>query len=72
MFQTNSSKNVGGVGFLVNDTWAKWGFEIIATLVIFWIIFGDKMANLGLIDFKIGLCIKVNVNAGQNKFEVHI
>ena len=21
-------KNVGGVGFLVNDTWAKWGFEI--------------------------------------------
>ena len=28
------------------------------------------MANLGLIDFKIGLCIKVNVNAGQNKFEV--
>ena len=30
------------------------------------------MANLGLIDFKIGLHIKVNVNAGQNKFEVHI
>ena len=30
------------------------------------------MANLGLIDFKIGLYIKVNVNAGQNKFEVHI
>ena len=30
------------------------------------------MANLGLIDFKIGLCITVNVNAGQNKFEVHI
>ena len=27
-FQTNSLKNVGGVGFLVNDTWAKWGFEI--------------------------------------------
>ena len=26
--QTNSLKNVGGVGFLVNDTWAKWGFEI--------------------------------------------
>ena len=21
-------ENVGGVGFLVNDTWAKWGFEI--------------------------------------------
>ena len=30
------------------------------------------MANLGLIDFKIGLYIQVNVNAEQNKFEVHI
>ena len=30
------------------------------------------MTNLGLIDFKIGLYIKVNVNTGQNKFEVHI
>ena len=30
------------------------------------------MANLGLIDFNLGLYIKVNVNAGQNKFEVHI
>ena len=30
------------------------------------------MANLGLIDFKIGLYIKVNVYAEQNKFEVHI
>ena len=32
------------------------------------------MANLGLIDFKIGLYIKVNVNPdpGQNTFEVHI
>ena len=30
------------------------------------------MANLGLIDFKLGLYIKVNVNAVQNKFEVHI
>ena len=32
----------------------------------------DRMANLGLIDFIIGLYIKVNVNARQNKFEVHI
>ena len=31
-----------------------------------------RMANLGLIDFKLGLYIKVNVNAGQNKFEVYI
>ena len=30
------------------------------------------MANLGLIDFKIGLYIKVNVNAGQNEFGVYI
>ena len=30
------------------------------------------MANLGLIDFKIGRYIKVNVNTWQNKFEVHI
>ena len=37
----------------------------------FWSIVEDRMANLGLIDFKIGLCIKVNVNAGKNKFEVH-
>ena len=34
--------------------------------------FWDRMANLDLIDFKLGLYIKVNVNAGQNKFEVHI
>ena len=44
----------------------------MVTLVIFWSIFGDRMANLGLIDFKIGLCIKVNVSAGKNKFKVHI
>ena len=30
------------------------------------------MAYLGLIDFKLGLYIKVSVNAGQNKFKVHI
>ena len=31
------------------------------------------MANFGLIDFKLGLyLIKVNVNAGKYKFEVHI
>ena len=34
--------------------------------------FLDRMANFGLIDFKLGLYIKVNVNAGKNKFEVHI
>ena len=28
------------------------------------VIFGDNMANLGLIDFKIGFYIKVNVNNG--------
>ena len=30
------------------------------------------MANFGLIDFKLGLYIKVNVNAGNNKFEFDI
>ena len=34
--------------------------------------FLDRMANLGLIDFKLDLYIKVDVNTGQNKFEVHI
>ena len=33
--------------------------------------FGDRMANLGLINFKLGLYIEVNVNARKNKFEVH-
>ena len=40
----------------------------MAILVIFWSIFGERIANLGLIDFKIGIYIKVNVN---NKFEVN-
>ena len=34
--------------------------------------FCDRMANSGLIDIKLSLYIKVNVNAGKNKFEVHI
>ena len=38
----------------------------MAILVIFWSINGDRMDNLGLIDFKIGLYIKVTVNTGQN------
>ena len=43
----------------------------MAILVIFWSINRDRMDNLGLIDFKIGLYIKVTVNSGLNKFEVH-
>ena len=34
----------------------------------FWEFLGDRMANLNLIDFKLGLYIKVNVNEGQNNF----
>ena len=49
----------------MNDTWAKWGFEIWPFLVIYWSINGDRMYNLGLIDFKIGLYIKVTVNTGK-------
>ena len=30
------------------------------------------MANLGLIDCKLGVYIKVNANEVQNKFQVHI
>ena len=30
------------------------------------------IANLGLIDFQMGLSININVNDGQNKFKVHI
>ena len=48
------------------------GFWDMATLVSFWSFFGDRMADLGLIDSKRGLYIKINVNNGQNKFEVHI
>ena len=44
----------------------------MATLVIFWSYFGDRIANLDLIDFKLGFYIKVNVNEGQKKIEVHI
>ena len=44
----------------------------MATLVSFWSLFGNRMADLGLIDSKLGLYIKINVNSGQNKFEVHI
>ena len=40
----------------------------MAIFVMFWSIFEDRIANLGLIDFKIGLYIKGNVTAGQNKF----
>ena len=48
------------------------GFLRYGHLSDFCSIFWDRMANLGLIDFKIGLYIKVNVNSGQNKFKVHI
>ena len=44
----------------------------MATLVSFWSLFGNRIANLGLIDSKLGSYIKINVNNGQNKFEVHI
>ena len=44
----------------------------MAIFVIFLSIFEDRMADLGLIDFKIGLYIKGSVNALQNKFEIHI
>ena len=45
---------------LVNDK-----FGLIEVLVSFWSFFVDRMDNLGLIDIKLGLYIKVNVNTGQ-------
>ena len=33
------------------------------------VIFMDRMANLGLIDFKIGLYIKINVNMGKTNLK---
>ena len=35
----------------------------------FWSIFGDRKANLGLIDFKIGLYIQVNVTTGKTNLK---
>ena len=43
---------------------------ILAIIVIFWSIFEDRMANLGLIDFKIGLYINVNVNTSRANFGI--
>ena len=47
-------------------------FLDMAILVIYWSINGGRMDNLGFTDSKMGLYIKVTVNGGQNKFEVHI
>ena len=49
------------------DFGLKIGFLNMAILVTFWSIFEDRIANLGLIDFKIGLYIKVNLKAGQKE-----
>ena len=46
----------------------RYGLQICfaqAVTLTFWSIFGDRMANLGMIVFKIGLYIKVNVTAKQ-------
>ena len=48
------------------------GFWDMAILVSFWSLFGNRIADLILIDSKLSLYIKINVNHGQNKFEVHI
>ena len=44
----------------------------MAILVVFWRFLGAQMGKLSPIDFKFGLYININVNDGQNKFEVHI
>ena len=35
-------------------------------------IFGDRIANLGVIDFKIGLHIKVNVNGAKQMWSSYL
>ena len=37
----------------------------MATLVSFWSLVWDRMADLGLIDSKLGLYFKINVNNGH-------
>ena len=63
-----SWKNVGGVGFLVIATWAKWDFEKWPLLCFL----EAKPVNLGPIVFQLGLPLNMNGNDGQNKFEVYI
>ena len=41
----------------------------MATLVSFCIFLGIEWPILGLIDYKLCLYIKVNINAGQKKFK---
>ena len=44
----------------------------MAILVVFWRSLWTNMAKLSPIDFKISLPLDVNVNDGENKFEVDI
>ena len=41
----------------------------MATFVSFWSLLEDRMASLGLIDFKLGLYFKVYVNNGQTNLK---
>ena len=52
----------------MNNTWAKWDLRY-GHFIDFWSIFGDRMANFGLIDFKMGLYIKVNVTVGKTNLK---
>ena len=45
---------------------------IVRRIVLLRCLYTGVMVNLGLIDFKLGVFIEVNVNKGQSKFEVHI
>ena len=53
---------------MVIAIWPKWHFEIWPVLCFL----EDKMVSLDAIDFKLGLPLNINVNNGQNKFDVHI
>ena len=52
----------------MKDTWAKWVLRyghFGEFLEFFW----DRMANLGLIDFKLGLYINVNLMLGKTSLK---
>ena len=53
---------------MVIDTWLKCHFEIWPFLRFL----EDKMVDLGPIDFRLGLSSNINMNDGQDKFEVHM
>ena len=64
-------EKIGGVCFLVIATWAQ-NENGILRYGHFCVLLEVEVVNLGAIEFQIGLCLNINVDDTQNKFEVHI